>query len=80
MLSPFSTTRICSRDAKTRIRPRDWLKLADEKNRREQVGSAPTFLSVRADKFAKWKTSFTATNVSFFDPSPNDQRTEYSCA
>ena len=22
----------------------------------------------------------TRTNVSFFDPSPNDQRTEYSCA
>ena len=50
-LSPFSTGRICSRDAKTRIRQRDWLKLAGEKIRREQVGSVPTFLSVRANKF-----------------------------
>ena len=31
------------REAKTRIRQRDWLKLAGEKNRREQVGSVPTF-------------------------------------
>ena len=43
------------REAKTRIRQHDWLKLAGEKNRREQVGSVPTFLSVRANKFAKWK-------------------------
>ena len=49
-LSPFSTRRICSRD--TRIRQRDWLKLAGKKIRREQVGSVPTFLSVRANKFA----------------------------
>ena len=42
------------REAKTRIRQRDWLKLAGEKIRREQVGSVnvPTFLSVRANKFA----------------------------
>ena len=46
------------REAKTRIRQRDWLKLAGEKIRREQVGSVPTFLSVRANKFAKWKTGF----------------------
>ena len=39
-------------EAKTRIRQRDWLKLAGEKIRREQVGSVPTFLSVRANKFA----------------------------
>ena len=39
------------REAKTRIRQRDWLKLAGEKIRREQVGSVPTFLSVRANKF-----------------------------
>ena len=60
VLSPFSTRRICSRDAKrkTRIRQRDWLKLAGEKIRREQVGSVPTFLSVRANKFAWWKTGF----------------------
>ena len=44
------------REAKTRIRQRDWLKLAGEKIRREQVGSVPTFLSVRANKFAWWKT------------------------
>ena len=40
------------REAKTRIRQRDWLKLAGEKIRCEQVGSVPTFLSVRANKFA----------------------------
>ena len=49
------------REAKTRIRQRDWLKLAGEKIRPEQVGSVPTFLSVRANKFAKWKTGFFAT-------------------
>ena len=43
------------REAKTRIRQHDWLKLAGEKIRREQVGSVPTFLSVRANKFVKWK-------------------------
>ena len=41
-----------TRSGKTRIRQRDWLKLAGEKIRREQVGSVPTFLSVRANKFA----------------------------
>ena len=46
------------REAKTRIRQHDWLKLAGEKIRREQVGSIPTFLSVRANKFAKWKIGF----------------------
>ena len=44
--------------AKIRFRQRDWLKLAGEKNRREQVGSVPTFLCVRANKFAKWKIGF----------------------
>ena len=34
-----------------KIWQRDWLKLAGEK-----VGTVPTFLSVRANKFAKWKT------------------------
>ena len=43
------------REAKTRIRQRDWLKLVSEKIRREQVGTVPTFFSVRANKFAKWK-------------------------
>ena len=44
-------------EAKTRIRQHDWLKLAREKIRREQVGSVPTFLSVRANKVAKSKIS-----------------------
>ena len=43
-------------EAKTKIQHRDRLKLAGEKIRREQVGTVPTFLSVRASKFAKWKT------------------------
>ena len=43
------------REAKTRIRQRDWLKLAGEKIRHQQVRSVPTFLSVRANKCAKWK-------------------------
>ena len=45
-------------EAKTRIRQRDWLKLAGEKIRREHVvyiGTVPIFLSVRANKFAKCK-------------------------
>ena len=58
MLSLFSTWRLCSRDANTKIRQRDWLKLVGEKIRREQVGTVPTFLSVRANKFAKWKIGF----------------------
>ena len=41
-------TLFAQREAKTRIRQRDWLKLAGEKIRREQVGSVSTFLSVRA--------------------------------
>ena len=49
------TTLFARREAKTRIRQRDWLKLAGEKIRREQVGSVPTFLSVRANRVAKWK-------------------------
>ena len=42
-------------EAKTNIRQRDWLKLADEKICREQVGTVPTFLCVHANKFAQWK-------------------------
>ena len=45
-------------EAKTRIRQRDWLKFAGEKIRREQVRNVPTFLSVRTNKFAKWKIGF----------------------
>ena len=49
------TTLFALREEKTRIRQRDWLKLAGEKIRREQVGSVPTFLVARANKVAKWK-------------------------
>ena len=51
-------TLFARREAKTRIRHRDWLKLAGEKACREQVGTVPTFLPVRANKVAKWKTGF----------------------
>ena len=54
-------TLLARREAKTRIRLRDWLKLAGEKIRREQVGTVPTLLSVRANKFAKWKIGFRVT-------------------
>ena len=50
------------RQAKTRIRQHDWLKLAGEKIPHEQVGSVPTFLSVRANKFAKWKIDLIVFN------------------
>ena len=52
-------TLFARREAKTRIWHRDWLKLAGEKICREQVGTVPTFLFVRANKVAKWKTGFT---------------------
>ena len=52
-------TLFARREAKTRIRQRDWLKLAGEKIRREQVRSVPTFLCVSANKFTKWKIGFT---------------------
>ena len=35
-------TLFARRETKTRFRQRDWLKLAGEKSRREQVGSVPT--------------------------------------
>ena len=65
MLKPIFhlATLFARREAKTRIRQRDWLKLAGEKNRREQVESVPTFLSVRANKVAKWKIGFTLRKV-----------------
>ena len=59
-------TLFARREAKTGIRQRDWLKLAGEKIRREQVGSVPTFLSVRANKVAKWKIGFTAYRIKIF--------------
>ena len=40
-------TLFARREARTRVRQRDWFKLVGEKIRREQVGSVPTFLSVR---------------------------------
>ena len=56
------------REAKTTIRQCDWLKLAGEKIRRKQVGTVPTFLSVRANKVAKWKIGFsTVTDVQLDD-------------
>ena len=51
-------TLFARREVKTRIRHRDWLELAGEKIHREQVVTVPTFLPVRANKFAKWKTGF----------------------
>ena len=48
-------TLFARREAKTRIRQRDWLKLDGEKIRPEQIGSVPTFLSARVNKVAKWK-------------------------
>ena len=51
----YLATFFARREAKTSIGQRDWLKLAREKIRREQVGSVPTFFSVRANKFARWK-------------------------
>ena len=61
MLKPLFhlATLFARREAKTRIRQRDWLKLAGEKNRCEQVGTVPAFLCVRANKFAKWQIGFT---------------------
>ena len=51
-------TLFARREAKTRIWQRDWLKLAGEEIRCKQVGTVPTFLSVRANKFANWKIGF----------------------
>ena len=48
-------TLFAQRKAKTRIWHHDWLKLAGEKICHEQVGTVPTFLSVRVNKVAKWK-------------------------
>ena len=59
-------TLFARRKAETRIRHRDWLKLAGEKIRREQVGTVPTFFSVRANKVAKWKTGLSETAQCIF--------------
>ena len=55
-------TSFARREAKTRIGHRDWLKLAGEKIRREQVGTVLSILFARANKFAKSKTGFTIVN------------------
>ena len=47
----YLATLFARREAKTRIRQPDWLKLAGENIRREQVGNVPT-------KVAKWKIGF----------------------
>ena len=39
----YLATLFARREAKTRIRQRDWLTLVGEKIRREQVGTVPTF-------------------------------------
>ena len=59
-------TLFARRGAKTRIRLRDWLKLAGAKIRREQVESVPTFLSVRANKVAKWKIGLNISGAKFY--------------
>ena len=56
-------TLFARREAKTSIRHHDWLKLAGEKIRREQAETVPTFLSVRVNEFAKWKTGLTACTI-----------------
>ena len=42
-----------------------------------EVSVFRTFTSVPINGLYRYVTR---TNVSFFDPSPNDQRTEHSCA
>ena len=56
-------TLFARREAKTRIRHRDWLKLAGKKFHREEVGTVPTFLFVRANKIAKWKTGLKSLGI-----------------
>ena len=56
-------TLFARREAKTRIRQRYWSKLAGEKIRHEQIGTVPISLSVRANKFAKWKMGLSDTRI-----------------
>ena len=58
-------TLFARRETKTKIRQSDWLKLAGERIRREQVGSVPTHLFVRANKVAKWKIGFSLRQINF---------------
>ena len=69
-------TLFARREAKTRIRLRDWLKLACEKIRREQVGIIPTFLPVRTNKLAKWKIGLSlSTEATMAEPTIGAQST-----
>ena len=65
-------TLFAQREAKARIRLRDCLRLGSKKIRREQVGTVPTFLSVRANKFAKWKIDLRFT-TQHLDHGPSKQ-------
>ena len=53
------------REAKTRFRHRNWLKLTGGKIRREQVGTFPSFLSVRVNKFTTWKKGLRHSYMNF---------------
>ena len=55
-----------------RIWLRDCLRLGSKKIRREQVGTVPTFLSVRANKFAMWKIGLRFT-TQHLDHGPSKQ-------
>ena len=60
------------REAKTRIRQRDWVTLVGEKIHCEQVGTVPTFFSVRTNQFAEWKTGLSEATkfvMSYIGPS-----------
>ena len=64
------------REAKTRIRQCDWLKLAGEKIRR---GTVPTFLSVRANKVTKWKIGFRVEEFCPKEPSSTTMQFGHLC-
>ena len=68
------------REAKTRIRQCDWLKLVGEKIRCEQVGTVPTFLSVPANKVAKWKIGFRVEQFCPKEPSSTTMQFGHLCA
>ena len=72
----YLATLFARHKAKTRIRHRDCLILAGEKIRREQQGTVPTFLSVRANKFAKWKTVLNRLKVTGKNTTCCTQETE----
>ena len=69
------------REAKTRIRQRDWLKLAGEKIRHEQVGSVPTlFVGSReqirlVENGLKTRVIFARKNSLVLSSAPNEYAT-----